>query len=72
MGCGGSSAAKDVEGGGGGGEDGGMDEDAEYNPLTEEEVNARIVCSTKADLFPLGDSKFTLRYAYLSQRGYYP
>jgi len=73
MGCGGSSAAKDVEGGGGGGGDeGNMDDDAEYNPLTEEEVNARIVCSTKADLFPLGDSKFTLRYAYLSQRGYYP
>jgi hypothetical protein len=36
-------------------------------------VNARIVCSNKAELFKLGKkSGITLRFAYLSQRGYYP
>ena len=58
-------------GGGGGGhaDDGGEDD---YSPLTQDEVNARIVCSEKALLFPLGKTGVTLRYAYLSQRGYYP
>ena len=49
-----------------------QDEEGDYNPLTEDEVNARIVCSPKAELFKLGKSGITLRYAYLSQRGYYP
>jgi serine/threonine protein phosphatase PrpC len=49
-----------------------IDEQDEYKPLTDEEVNARIVCSPKSELFKLGDSGISLRYAYLSQRGYYP
>jgi len=49
------------------------EDDQDYNPLTEDEVNARIVCSNKAELFKLGKkSGITLRFAYLSQRGYYP
>ena len=44
----------------------------EKSKTAQEEVNARIVCSPKAELFKLGDSGITLRYAYLSQRGYYP
>ena len=69
MGCAGSSQKQDTPAHGGGGAD---EEEEQYNPLTEDEVNARIVCSTKAEKFPLGDSGITLRYAYLSQRGYYP
>ena len=30
------------------------EDDQDYNPLTEDEVNARIVCSNKAELFKLG------------------
>lgn len=71
MGCAGSSAkGTDEHTGGGGGQDQGEEED--YSPLTQDEVNARIVCSEKALLFPLGKTGVTLRYAYLSQRGYYP
>merc|ERR1712224_1009230 len=44
----------------------------EYQPLTQEEVNARIQCSSKPAIFPLGKTGYSLRYAYLSQRGYYP
>ena len=38
----------------------------------QEEVLERIQCCDEALLFPLGKSGFSLRYAYLSQRGYYP
>lgn len=73
MGCGGSKETDaSAPGGGGGGDDGGNEDEENYNPLTEDEVNARIVCSKEAELFPLGDTGITLRYAYLSQRGYYP
>ena len=71
MGCGGSKEepSKSQQSGGGGNAD---DEEEDYNPLTQEEVNARIVCSKEAETFKLGKSPITLRYAYLSQRGYYP
>ena len=72
MGCA-SSSNKDpdsLRGGSGGSGDGGDDE--EYNPLTTEEVNARIQCCDKPLEHTLGKSGITLRYAYLSQRGYYP
>ena len=73
MGCASSSQKQEPDhSGGGGGEDNLGGEDEQYNPLTEDEVNARIVCSTKAERFALGESGITLRYAYLSQRGYYP
>ena len=65
-GAGGSGGA----GSGGSGDYGGEEED--YQPLTAEEVNARIQCCDKAVLHTLGKSGITLRYAYLSQRGYYP
>ena len=48
MGCAGSSQKNHAEnaGGGGAGEDAGMGvDDEQYNPLTEDEVNARIVSS---------------------------
>lgn len=73
MGCAGSSnkdAANDRQHGGGDYQD--NPDDEEYSPLTAEEVNARIQCCDKALLHPLGKSGLTLRYAYLSQRGYYP
>ena len=45
-------------------------EDVE-TPLTDDEINSRIVCSTKPQYFqPRKGLK--LEYAYLSQRGYYP
>ena len=69
MGCGGS---KDATGRTVLASRGSGDGDGDFNPLSEDEVNARIVCSPKAELFKLGDSGITLRYAYLSQRGYYP
>ena len=74
MGCAGSSAkdAHDGHRGHGGEEDDGAGGEEDYNPLTEDEVNARIVCCPKPELFPLGETGITLRYAYLSQRGYYP
>mmetsp|Transcript_17789 Transcript_17789/g.45577 ORF Transcript_17789/g.45577 Transcript_17789/m.45577 type:complete len:1043 (-) Transcript_17789:686-3814(-) len=73
MGCAGSSPKGEDNqaaqaGGGGGGDEG----EEDYSPLTQDEVNARIMCSEKALLFPLGKTGVTLRYAYLSQRGYYP
>ena len=77
MGCAGSSSKDAVEdqkpaGGGDGGYNDGQD-DEDYQPLTQEEVNARIQCSDGAhELYTLGKSGITLRYAYLSQRGYYP
>jgi len=76
MGCAGSSAKDDAPGGhdhgGHGGGHGDQPEEEEYNPLTQDEVNARIVCSKETERFTLGKSGVTLRYAYLSQRGYYP
>uniref|UniRef100_A0A7S2DG28 protein-serine/threonine phosphatase n=1 Tax=Haptolina brevifila TaxID=156173 RepID=A0A7S2DG28_9EUKA len=77
MGCAGSTAkggvdhAGDDSRGGGGGH-GPQEEEEEYNPLTQDEVNARIVCSKEPERFTLGKSGVTLRYAYMSQRGYYP
>jgi len=73
MGCANSSSKQPPsdQGGHGGGSDEPEEEEA-YNPLTEDEVNARIVCSREAEIFKLGTSKIALRYAYLSQRGYYP
>jgi hypothetical protein len=41
------------------------------NPLTKDEVAARVEASEKPQLFDLGGG-FTLRYGYMSQRGYYP
>jgi hypothetical protein len=72
MGCGGSKAESAPTGGNDHNNDDGQEEEGDYNPLTEDEVNARIVCSKSPELFKLGDSGITLRYAYLSQRGYYP
>ena len=72
MGCGGSKAESAPTGGNDHNNEDGQEEEGDYNPLTEDEVNARIVCSKAAELFKLGDSGITLRYAYLSQRGYYP
>ena len=72
MGCAGSSP-KEADGSNAhGGYQGNEAEEEEYQPLTEEEVNARIQCSSKASVFPLGKTGYSLRYAYLSQRGYYP
>lgn len=41
------------------------------NPLTKQDMRARIEISQQAELFELGGG-LTLRYAYMSQRGYYP
>jgi len=75
MGCAGSSAKDSADDHGNGGEGaGGYDDQAEdeYQPLTQEEVNARIQCCDSTQHFTLGSTGFKLRYAYLSQRGYYP
>ena len=69
MGCAGSTskdATEDVQG------SAPDEEEEDFNPLTDDELTARIVCSKEPELFKLGDSGITLRYAYLSQRGYYP
>ena len=76
MGCASSSNKDPVDqphgggSGGGGGDDYGDEDD--YQPLTQEEVNARIQCSDKPTLYNFPAKGLTLRYAYLSQRGYYP
>ena len=81
MGCAGSSQKDAVEEqkGGGGGDAGYNDnpDDEDYQPLTNDEIRSRIECSKAVELFPLGNTSsgshsITLRYAYLSQRGYYP
>ena len=72
MGCAGSSQKADEAHGDSGGGGGAQDDEDDYNPLTKEDIKSRIVCSEKAELFTLGASGMTLRYAYLSQRGYYP
>ena len=74
MGCAGSKA-NDVDSGGGnkqGGGAGAPEEEEDYSPLTQEDIKARIQSSDGELLFPLGKSGMTMRYAYLSQRGYYP
>lgn len=72
MGCSGSKSHDAHEGGKGHGGDGDGEDDRDYNPLTQEEVNARIQSSDGTLNFPLGQTGLSLRYAYLSQRGYYP
>ena len=75
MGCAGSKSDDVGGGGGGGGGQGGYDDQGQeddYNPLTQDEVNARIQCSDGTITYKLGETGITLRYAYLSQRGYYP
>jgi len=39
-------------------------------PLSEKELNSRIVCSTKEETVVFGN--YTLNYAFQTQRGYYP
>mmetsp|Transcript_49196 Transcript_49196/g.81695 ORF Transcript_49196/g.81695 Transcript_49196/m.81695 type:complete len:1065 (-) Transcript_49196:122-3316(-) len=46
-------------------------DDEDYAPLTQEEVNERITCSDST-LYFKPKHGFKLKYAYLSQRGYYP
>jgi len=41
-------------------------------PLSADDLAKRLMGSEKAETFGLGISDFTLRYAALSQRGYYP
>ena len=41
-------------------------------PLSADDLKARIIGSSKPEEFELGASGFTLRYAAISQRGYYP
>ena len=72
MGCASSSNKDPGEPRGGSGGSGNGGDEEEYNPLTTEEVNARIQCCDKPLEHTLGKSGITLRYAYLSQRGYYP
>ncbi len=40
------------------------------NPLTEKEIQARIEAPKESHVIELGGVKY--RYAYVSQRGYYP
>lgn len=47
-------------------------ESAPDGPLTKAEIEARLVGSKSMEIFKLSGSEFTLRYACLSQRGYYP
>lgn len=44
----------------------------EHNPLTKAELRDRVVGSEAAETFRVGETGFILRYACLSQRGYYP
>jgi len=71
MGCAGSAQKEhgEADAGAGGYDDQGGEE---YQPLTQDEVNARIQCCDKTQHFTLAETGITLRYAYLSQRGYYP
>ena len=71
MGCAGSAQKEhgETDAGAGGYDDQGGEE---YQPLTQDEVNARIQCCDKTQHFTLAETGITLRYAYLSQRGYYP
>ena len=70
MGCAGSAQEEhgEADAGAGGYDDQGGEE---YQPLTQDEVNARIQCCDKTQHFTLAETGITLRYAYLSQRGYY-
>ena len=69
MGCAGSTQK---ENGDADGKEYDEQQEEDYQPLTQEEVNARIQCCDKTQHFTLGKTNFMLRYAYLSQRGYYP
>jgi hypothetical protein len=40
------------------------------SPLSEKEIESRIECSDEAQIMKIG--KIVYRYAYVSQRGYYP
>lgn len=50
----------------------GPDGEEQFSPLTKEDIQSRIQCSDGNLVFPLGKSGIIMRYAYLSQRGYYP
>ncbi len=41
------------------------------SPLTQDQINSRIVSSPKANTTKVTD-KLSIKYAYVSQRGYYP
>jgi hypothetical protein len=41
-------------------------------PLTAKEYKERLVTSEGTQTVYLPESKYTIRYAYVSQRGYYP
>eukprot|EP00965_Chrysotila_dentata_P177474 5862088-Pleurochrysis_carterae.AAC.2 len=69
MGCNGSTSKDAVQGGANHHDN---HEEDDYQPLTQEEVNARIQCCDSTLYYDLGESNYKLRYAYLSQRGYYP
>ena len=63
MGCAGSKS-DDVSGGASGGRQGGYDDQGQeddYNPLTQDEVNARIQCSDGTITYKLGETGITLR-----------
>jgi len=54
-------------------------DDSNYSPLTEEEINKRIVASERTETAKfLVDNKdkkkgsYDMRFAYVSQKGYYP
>ena len=69
MGCGGSKPAD----GGGESRQSYVDKDVELDgPLSKDDLKARIIGNEVAQTFALGESGFTLRYAAVSQRGYYP
>merc|ERR1740117_1652790 len=70
MGCAGSAQKEKGETDHAGGYDGQGGE--EYQPLTQDEVNARIQCCDKTLHFTLSETGIKLRYGFLSQRGYYP
>jgi hypothetical protein len=65
MGCCESKSTNDVHGGRSFANSGFKDE-----PMTNAEIESRIECSERTEMLILGGMK--MRFAYLSQRGYYP
>lgn len=69
MGCGTSKGGTQVQIANG--EDGTAEEEF-TSPLTEEQIQERVVAIDKSRAFVMKSIPLTVRYAYVSQRGYYP
>jgi len=72
MGCGSSKGAQPVLTKTSGGSDGDEKTEEFTSPLTEDEIQDRVIAIDKPKVFEMKSCPLKVRYAYVSQRGYYP